>query len=74
MQHPELHQHIFELDFKVDKLRAVVSKSTADGIDKPLGDLHLEGFSLAFAVAKYDMKVDVNLRYLSIYFDYQGRP
>lgn len=40
----------------------MVSRSTADGVDKPLGNLHLEGFSLSFALAKYDMKVDINLR------------
>ena len=62
-KHPELHQHIFELDFKVDTLRASISKSSPDGVDKSLGDLDLEGFSLSFALAKYDMTVDVNLRY-----------
>ncbi|PPQ80804.1 hypothetical protein CVT25_001929 [Psilocybe cyanescens] len=65
-EHPELRQHIFELDFKVEKLRAMVSRSTADGVDKPLGNLHLEGFSLSFALAKYDMKVDINLSSVSM--------
>jgi vacuolar protein sorting-associated protein 13A/C len=58
-----LRQHIFELDFQVEKLRAVISKSGTDGIEKPLGDLHLEGFSLSFALAKFEMKVDVKLKY-----------
>ncbi|KDR84988.1 hypothetical protein GALMADRAFT_233521 [Galerina marginata CBS 339.88] len=66
LDHPELRQHVFELDFKVDKLRAVISKSSTDGTEKPLGDLHLEGFSLAFALAKYDMEVDINLSSVSM--------
>ncbi|KAF8974033.1 vacuolar protein sorting-associated protein 13 [Flammula alnicola] len=65
-EHPELRQHIFELDFKVEKLRAVISKSTVDNVDKPLGDLHLEGFSLSFALTKYDMTVDINLSSVSM--------
>lgn len=60
-----LQQHIFELDFKVDNLRAVISKSTKDGSDKLVGDLHLEGFSLAFVMTKFVMKVDLNLRSVS---------
>lgn len=63
VQLPELHQHLFELDFKVDTLRASISKSSTDGVDKPLGDLDLEGFSLSFALTKYNMTVDTNLRY-----------
>ncbi|KAF4623901.1 hypothetical protein D9613_001806 [Agrocybe pediades] len=58
---PEYHQHIFEVDFKVDNLRAVISKTNTDGTDKYLGDLTLQHFSLAFALAKFDMKVDINL-------------
>lgn len=70
-QHPEWHQHIFEVDFRVEKLGALVSKTSVDGVDKPLGNLHLEGFSLSFALAKYDMKVDINLRcgFFSAQFD-----
>ncbi|KAF8873711.1 vacuolar protein sorting-associated protein 13 [Gymnopilus junonius] len=61
VDHPEFRQHTFELDFKVERLRAVIAKSSPDGVDKPLGDLHLEAFSLSFALAKYDMKMDINL-------------
>lgn len=61
-KHPEWRQHIFEFDFKVDKLGVLMSKATTEGIDKPLGNLYLEGFSLYFELAKYDMKVDINLR------------
>lgn len=57
-----LQQHIFELDFKVDNLRAVISKSTKDGSDKVVGDLHLEGFLLAFSMTDFVMKADLNLR------------
>jgi vacuolar protein sorting-associated protein 13A/C len=59
----EWRQRIFELNFKVQKLRAVISRSGIDGVDKPLGDLHLEGFSLAFTLSQYDMNVDLNLRF-----------
>ncbi|CAK5280530.1 unnamed protein product [Mycena citricolor] len=65
-QLPELHQHIFELDFKVDNLRAALAKTGSDGVEKSLGDVTLEKFSLGFALAKFDMKVDVNLRSLSM--------
>jgi len=51
------------LDFQVEKLSALISKSGADGTEKLLGVLHLEGFSLSFALAKFDMKVDVKLKY-----------
>jgi hypothetical protein len=62
-QHPELRQHVFELDFKVDTLRTCISKSSTDGVDNSLGDLDLEGFALSFTLAKYNMTVDINLRY-----------
>lgn len=72
LQRPQLRQHIFELNFQVDKLRASLSKSDGNGGEKPLGDVTFDNFALAFALAKYDMKVDVNLRYLifssSFYF------
>ena len=64
VQHPELRQHVFELDFKVDTLRTCISKSSTDGVDNSLGDLDLEGFALSFALSKYNMTVDINLRYL----------
>ena len=63
VQHPELRQHVFELDFKVDTLRTSISKSSTDGVDSSLGDLDLEGFALSFTLAKYNMTVDINLRY-----------
>ncbi|KAJ7634302.1 vacuolar protein sorting-associated protein 13 [Mycena polygramma] len=63
---PELHQHIFELNFQVDNLRASLAKTASDGVEKPLGDVTLERFALVFALAKFDMKVDVNLRSLSM--------
>ncbi|KAJ7181657.1 vacuolar protein sorting-associated protein 13 [Mycena crocata] len=61
VQRPELHQHIFELNFQVDNLRASLAKTGFDGIEKPLGDVTLQRFSLLFALRKFDMKVDVNL-------------
>ncbi|KAJ7487596.1 vacuolar protein sorting-associated protein 13 [Mycena galericulata] len=63
---PELHQHIFELNFQVDILRASLAKTGSDGAERPLGDVTFQRFALVFALAKYDMKVDVNLRSLSM--------
>ncbi|KAF7339474.1 hypothetical protein MSAN_02161700 [Mycena sanguinolenta] len=65
-QRPELHQHIFELNFQVDNLRASLAKTTNDGVEKALGDVELQRFGLFFALAKFDMKVDLNLRSLSM--------
>ncbi|KAJ6604648.1 vacuolar protein sorting-associated protein 13 [Mycena vulgaris] len=66
VQRPELHQHIFELNFQVDNLRASLAKTGSDGTEKPLGDVTFQRFALTFALAKFDMKVDVNLRSLSM--------
>ncbi|KAF8216245.1 hypothetical protein K438DRAFT_1748990 [Mycena galopus ATCC 62051] len=63
---PELHQHVFELNFQVDNLRASLAKTGSDGVEKTLGDVELQRFGLMFALAKFDMKVDVNLRSLSM--------
>ncbi|KAJ7071032.1 vacuolar protein sorting-associated protein 13 [Mycena amicta] len=63
---PEIHQHIFEVNFRVDNLRASLSKSGNDGVEKPLGDVELKRFALMFALAKFDMKVDVNLQALAM--------
>ena len=51
-----------EIDFKVDTLRASLYKSAQDGAEKPLGDVAFQGFGLQYAMEKYVMKVDVNLR------------
>ena len=51
-----------EIDFKVDTLRASLYKSAPDGVEKPLGDVAFQGFALTYAMEKYVMKVDVNLR------------
>lgn len=64
-QDPALHQHVVEIDFKVDTLRASLYKSMQDGTEKSLGDLALQGFALDFAMEKYVMKVGVNLRYVA---------
>ncbi|KAJ6610914.1 vacuolar protein sorting-associated protein 13 [Mycena sp. CBHHK59/15] len=66
VQRPELHQHVFEFNFQVDNLRASLAKTGSDGTEKPLGDVTFERFALLFALAKFDMKVDVNLRSLSM--------
>ncbi|KAE9408077.1 vacuolar protein sorting-associated protein vps13 [Gymnopus androsaceus JB14] len=65
-EHPEIHQHIFELTFQVDQLGASLSKTGQDGKEDPLGSVSLERFDLQFGLAKYDMKVDVKLRSMSM--------
>jgi vacuolar protein sorting-associated protein 13A/C len=57
---------MFELNFQVDHLRASISKSDTDGGEKPLGDVSLERFALVFALARFDMDVNVNLRYATV--------
>ena len=62
---PKIHQHTFELNFHVQKLKAALSRSTSDGTERPLGDVTFERFSLAFALAKYDMSVNIDLRFVA---------
>ncbi|EJD47755.1 vacuolar protein sorting-associated protein vps13 [Auricularia subglabra TFB-10046 SS5] len=61
-----IHQHTFEFNFKVDRLEAAIAKMARDGREKALGDLVLQQFELNFALAKFDMRVDVRLRSLSV--------
>ncbi|KAG6900136.1 hypothetical protein C0993_002481 [Termitomyces sp. T159_Od127] len=63
---PDLHQHVFELKFQVDKLRTRVSKSISDDVEKPLGEICFERFVLALVHSKYDLAVDINLRSLAL--------
>lgn len=49
----------------MQKLKAALFRSTSDGSERPLGDVTFERFSLAFALAKYDMSVDIDLRSIS---------
>ncbi|KAF5375265.1 hypothetical protein D9758_000284 [Tetrapyrgos nigripes] len=70
--HAELHQHIFELSFQVDQLGAKLSKSGPDGSEIALGNVTFERFDLAFALAKFDMKVDVKLRSLAMELVHPG--
>jgi len=46
----------------VQQLRAALFRSASDGTERPLGDVTFERFSLAFALAKYDMSVNIDLR------------
>ena len=64
LQHPEIRQHIFELDFEVDNLRGAISKSSSDGKETPLGEVVFQQFRLAFSLLKFNMNVDINLRYV----------
>ncbi|KAL1697196.1 hypothetical protein GGG16DRAFT_107114 [Schizophyllum commune] len=59
---PELHQKIFQLEFSVDNLQAVVSKVAPDGFERRIGEVTFDRFALQFGMAKYDMKVHVRLR------------
>ncbi|KAH9835542.1 vacuolar protein sorting-associated protein 13 [Rhodofomes roseus] len=63
---PALHQHIVEFDFTVDVLRACLSKSGADGVEKAMGDVSFSQFGLVFAMAKHVMTVDVHLSSISM--------
>lgn len=64
MEQPELRQHVFALNFQVNHLLVTLSKSDGVGGEKLLGDVSFDRFALGFTMAKYDMKVDVNLRYV----------
>ena len=61
MQSPQEAQHVVEVNFRVDTLRVSLFRSF-DGSEKALGEVSFEHFALAFALAKYTMTVDVNLR------------
>ncbi|KAI0669883.1 vacuolar protein sorting-associated protein 13 [Trametes maxima] len=73
VSNPALHQHVFEFDFKVDTLRATLSRSAPDGTDRPLGDVAFQGFGLVYAMEKYVMKVDVNLKSVSMHVNQAGK-
>jgi vacuolar protein sorting-associated protein 13A/C len=47
----------------VGTLRARLSKASANGPDRAIAELVLERFLLGFVLTKFDMKVDINLRY-----------
>ncbi|KAL4243512.1 VPS13 family protein [Abortiporus biennis] len=70
---PDLHQHIFEMHFTVDTLRASLFKSSSDGTEKEIGSLSLGRFSLDFALEKYVMSVNVTLRSISMNVVQQGK-
>ncbi|KIJ26914.1 hypothetical protein M422DRAFT_55307 [Sphaerobolus stellatus SS14] len=55
-------QQTFVLDFRVDTLQTLVSKSAPDGTERLLSDLRLDGFRLGCAVEDYKIGVDVSLR------------
>ncbi|OCH96150.1 vacuolar protein sorting-associated protein 13 [Obba rivulosa] len=69
---PATRQHMVELNFTVDTLRASLSKSIGKD-DRPLGDVVFDRFALAFAMAKYVMAVDVNLSSVSMHVMQDGR-
>ena len=54
-------QHVVEVDFRVDSLRASLYR-THDGSEKELGNVTLEQFAVNFAMAKFTMDVDLSLR------------
>jgi vacuolar protein sorting-associated protein 13A/C len=58
----QLHQHAVEFSFAVEKLQASLYKTAPDGTEKLLADTVLEGFALQFAMAKFNMDVDIKLR------------
>lgn len=62
-QRLDLKQHQFEFHFVVDKLQASLFKAGADGVERPLAEFILSRFNFDFALAKFDMAVDLTLRY-----------
>ncbi|KAI0361599.1 vacuolar protein sorting-associated protein 13 [Trametes cingulata] len=73
ISNPAMHQHVVEVDFKVDTLGATLYKSAPDGTEKPLGDVAFQGFGLVYAMEKYVMKVDVNLKSVSMHVNQAGK-
>ncbi|KAF4605212.1 hypothetical protein EYR40_003995 [Pleurotus pulmonarius] len=61
-----LHHHVFECDFRVDDLRATISKSTGRNTERPLGSIAFQKFAMSIAQAKFDMKVDISLRSIAM--------
>ncbi|KAG8694260.1 hypothetical protein FRC09_009967, partial [Ceratobasidium sp. 395] len=62
----QLHQHTVEFSFAVEKLQASLYKTAPDGTEKLLADTVLEGFALQFAMAKFNMNVDIVLRSIGL--------
>ncbi|KIO33566.1 hypothetical protein M407DRAFT_3889 [Tulasnella calospora MUT 4182] len=63
-----IKQHTFEFSFKVEKLQASLYKDDSNGTpEKLLAELQLYRFDLDFALAKFDMQVDISLNSLSVY-------
>ena len=54
----------------MEELKAALFRSTNDGTERPLGDVTFQRFALAFAIAKYDMSVDIDLRFVAHHFVY----
>jgi vacuolar protein sorting-associated protein 13A/C len=53
------------LNFRVQKLKAALFRSAGDGTERPLGDVTFERFALVFALAKYDMSANIDLRFVA---------
>ncbi|KAG8928477.1 hypothetical protein FRC01_005870 [Tulasnella sp. 417] len=63
-----IKQHTFEFSFKVEKLQASLYKDEGNGTpEKLLAELQLYRFDLDFALAKFDMQVDISLNSLSVH-------
>ena len=61
MQTPEIKQHTIEFTFRVDALRATLYKSP-ESKDRELGNVAFSDFSLVFAMARYTMTANVDLK------------
>ncbi|KAG9019286.1 hypothetical protein FRB90_004293 [Tulasnella sp. 427] len=63
-----IKQNTFEFSFKVETLQASLYKDENNGTpEKLLAELQLHRFDLDFALAKFDMKVDLSLNSLSVH-------
>lgn len=57
-----IRQHVFELLFEVDSLQVTVLRSKEDGTERKMGHLGLDQFALQFSMAKFEKKIDIDLR------------
>ncbi|EIW86715.1 vacuolar protein sorting-associated protein 13 [Coniophora puteana RWD-64-598 SS2] len=66
LEHPEIKQHTFDLNFEVERLKGVISKSNGNRTEKIIGDVTFEHFRLTCCLMKYNMDVGVKLRSLAM--------
>ncbi|GJJ09687.1 hypothetical protein Clacol_003911 [Clathrus columnatus] len=63
----------FVLNFEVDRLEALVSKTDGNGVETELGDLRLENFRLGCEAEDFKVNVDIALRSISMTLSQAGQ-